>query len=161
MPRRILSRSAIACSVRGSPISARRTSYGFAKGRYDQRPDDGLVLTGCRITNAVRCVPPGNKPLPGEIAACRGFLSATLSEMQNLRAILSLGRIAFESGIRALGLKASQYKFSHGGAVDIGDGRKLFGSYHCSRYNTNTGRLTSAMFHRGLEDIAAYLMHAQ
>ncbi|MGO9545383.1 MAG: uracil-DNA glycosylase [Rhodomicrobium sp.] len=131
--------------------------FGLASGTYAERLDDGLVLTGCRITNAVRCVPPQNKPLPGEIAACRGFLGAVLAEMQSLRAILALGRIAFDTALRAAGLKPSQYKFAHGGAVDIGDGRKLFGSYHCSRYNTNTGRLTPAMFHRVFEEIVAHL----
>ncbi len=134
--------------------------FGFASGTYGARVDDGLVLTGCRITNAVRCVPPENKPLPNEVAACRGFLNASLAGMQNLRAILALGRIAFETTLRALSLRATQYKFAHGEAVDIGDGRKLFGSYHCSRYNTNTGRLTPAMFHRVFEEIAAHLGRA-
>ncbi len=133
--------------------------FGFARGTYEQRPDDGLVLTGCAITNAVRCVPPENKPLPAEIAACRGFLTATLKEMPNLRAILALGRIAFDSTLRAWGLKPSQYKFTHGSAVDIGDGCKLFGSYHCSRYNTSTGRLTAPMFRSVFEEIANYLGH--
>ena len=130
--------------------------YGFAKGHYDQRPDDGLELVNCRITNAVRCVPPANKPFPDEIAACRGFLSATIRNMGNLSVILALGKIAFDLAMRVLGLKASQNKFSHGGAVDIGEGRKLFGSYHCSRYNTSTGRLTPAMFHSVVETIAAH-----
>jgi uracil-DNA glycosylase len=134
--------------------------FGFASGTYGERADDGFTLKGCRITNAVRCVPPENKPLPDEIAACRGFLSAVLAEMQNLRAILALGRIAYDTAIRAAGLKPSQYKFGHGEAVDIGGGCKLFGCYHCSRYNTNTGRLTPAMFHRVFEEIAAHLRHA-
>ncbi len=133
--------------------------FGFASGTYAERVDDGLVLKGCRITNAVRCVPPENKPLPDEIAACRGFLSAVLAEMQNLRAILALGRIAFNTAIRAAGLKPSQYKFGHGEAVDISGACKLFGCYHCSRYNTNTGRLTPAMFHRVFEEISAHLRH--
>ena len=131
--------------------------YGFASGTYGERVDDGLVLKGCRITNAVRCVPPENKPLPDEIAACRGFLGAELTEMRPLRAILALGKIAFDTVIRATGLKPSHYKFGHGEAVDIGGGRKLFGCYHCSRYNTNTGRLTPAMFHRVFEEIRAHL----
>jgi len=131
--------------------------FGFAAGRYDERPGDGLVLKGCRITNAVRCVPPENKPLPQEAAACRPFLSAVLAQSRRPGAILALGKIAFDGTVRALGLKASQYKFSHGAVVDIGDGRKLFGSYHCSRYNTNTGRLTPAMVHRVFDDIAFYL----
>ncbi len=131
--------------------------FEFATGVYDQRADDGLALVNCRITNSVRCVPPANKPLPDEIAACRGFLAATLQEMANATAVLALGRIAFESILRALALKASQYKFAHGGMYDLGGGRKLFGSYHCSRYNTNTGRLTAAMFHGVFEDIAAHV----
>jgi uracil-DNA glycosylase len=134
--------------------------FGLARGTYGGQPDDGLFLNGCRITNAVRCVPPENKPLPGEIAACRGYLAAVLREMPKLHAILALGKIAFDTVIRALSLKASQCKFAHGTVVDIGDGRKLFGSYHCSRYNTNTGRLTPAMFHRVFEDISAHLSQA-
>jgi uracil-DNA glycosylase family 4 len=132
-------------------------AYGFARGTYDQRPDDGLVLMGCRITNAVRCVPPENKPTPGEVAACRGFLTATLKDMPQVRAILALGRIAFETTLRALALKPSRYKFSHGGVVDLGVGSKLFGSYHCSRYNTSTGRLTPEMFRGVFDIIAAHL----
>jgi uracil-DNA glycosylase family 4 len=132
-------------------------SFGFARGVYGEQPDDGLTLVGCRITNAVRCVPPQNKPLPAEIAACRGFLAATLAEMSQLKAVLALGQIAFDATLRALGLKASQYKFSHGNSIDLGKGRKLFGSYHCSRYNTNTGRLTETMFHRVFEDVSLYL----
>jgi uracil-DNA glycosylase family 4 len=135
-------------------------AYGLARGTYDQRPDDGLVLTGCRITNAVRCVPPENKPTPSEVAACRGFLAATLKQMPDVRAILALGRIAFEATLRALVLKPSQYKFSHGGAIDLGAGLKLFGSYHCSRYNTSTGRLTPEMFRDVFDKIAAHLKSA-
>ncbi len=135
-------------------------AYGFARGTYDQRPDDGLVLTGCRITNAVRCVPPENKPTPDEAAQCRGFLAATLEEMPKVRAILVLGRIAFEATLRALALKPSQYKFTHGGAVDLCGDRKLFQSYHCSRYNTNTGRLTAEMFRNVFDQIAAHLKSA-
>jgi uracil-DNA glycosylase family 4 len=131
--------------------------FGFACGSYGEHPDDGLVLKGCRITNAVRCVPPENKPLPDEITACNGFLSASIAGMQNVKAILALGKIAFDAVLRASGIKPSQCKFAHGAAFDIGNGLKLFGSYHCSRYNTNTGRLTPAMFHRVFEEIAAHL----
>jgi uracil-DNA glycosylase len=131
--------------------------FGFASGSYGETPGDRLILKGSRITNAVRCAPPENKPFPQEIAACRGFLIAVLAEMPNLRAVLALGAIAFDTTIRAAGLKPSKYNFGHGEAVDIGGGRKLFGSYHCSRYNTNTGRLTPGMFHRVFEDIAAHL----
>lgn len=132
-------------------------AYGFARGAYEERADDGLVLDGCRITNAVRCVPPENRPTPDEAAACRGFLAATLKEMPNVRAILALGRIAFDASLRALLLKPAQYNFSHGAALDLGAGVKLFGSYHCSRYNTNTGRLTAEMFRAVFEQIAAHL----
>ncbi len=135
-------------------------AYGFAQGAYDQRPDDGLVLTSCRITNAVRCVPPENKPTPDEVAACRGFLSVTLEQSSNLQAVLALGRIAFETTLRALVLKPSHHKFSHGGIVDIGGGRCLFASYHCSRYNTSTGRLTPEMFRDVFDKIAAHLKSA-
>jgi uracil-DNA glycosylase family 4 len=132
-------------------------TFGFASGSYGERADDGLVLVSCRIANAVRCVPPENKPLPAEIAACRSFLSLTLAEMPSLRAILALGKIAFDSTLRALGPKAPRCKFSHGAAAETSDGLKIFGSYHCSRYNTNTGRLTPAMFHRIFEEIANHL----
>jgi len=135
-------------------------AYGFAQGVYEQQPHDGLTLSNCRITNAVRCVPPENKPTPDEVAACRGFLAATLKEMPKLRAILVLGRIAFDATLRALALKPSQYKFNHGAALDLGGGLKLFGSYHCSRYNTSTGRLTPEMFRDVFDEIAVYLKSA-
>jgi uracil-DNA glycosylase family 4 len=134
--------------------------FGFASGSYGEHPDDGLVLKGCRIINAVRCVPPENKPLPEEIATCNGFLKASISGMRDVKAILALGKIAFGAVLRASNLKPSRYTFAHGAAFDLGDGRKLFGSYHCSRYNTNTGRLTPAMFHRVFEEIAAHLRPA-
>jgi uracil-DNA glycosylase family 4 len=134
--------------------------FGFAQGAYEERPGDGLTLIDCRITNTVRCVPPENKPLPQEIAACAPFFRATLEDMQGIKAILALGKIAFDAVLRAKGYKLSLHKFSHGAVVDMGDGRKLFASYHCSRYNTNTGRLTTAMFHRVFEDMAAHLGRA-
>jgi uracil-DNA glycosylase family 4 len=118
---------------------------GLARGQYDKRADDGLILTGCRITNAVRCVPPQNKPTPAEIRNCSGFLIATLESMTNVRAILALGRIAHEATLRALGGKPSAHKFGHGATHVIG-ALTLVNSYHCSRYNTQTGRLTRAMF---------------
>lgn len=119
--------------------------YGFAKGRYDARPDDGLTLVDARISNGVRCVPPANKPLPAEIHTCRQFLTATLAEMTKLRAIVALGRIAHDTTVKALGLKAVAAPFGHGAEHDAGH-LKLFDSYHCSRYNTNTGVLTPDMF---------------
>jgi uracil-DNA glycosylase family 4 len=119
--------------------------FGFSRGRYDERPDDGLVLVDCRITNGVRCVPPENKPLPAEIKTCRDFLEPTIAEMDNLRAIVPLGRIAHETTVAALGGRKSEAPFSHGCEHKVGD-YTLFSSYHCSRYNTNTGVLTPQMF---------------
>lgn len=135
-------------------------AYGFARGTYGQTPDDGLELVDCRITNAVRCVPPQNKPLPAEVAACSGFLSATLREMPNLAAVLALGRISFDAVLRTLALKPSSHPFHHGRGQTLESGVKLFGSYHCSRYNTSTGRLTPSMFHRVFDEIAAHLFRA-
>jgi uracil-DNA glycosylase family 4 len=121
-------------------------AYGFARGQFAARPDDGLTLVDARITNAVRCVPPENKPTTLEIATCRQFLSATIAEMPNLRAIVALGRIAHDSVLRALGLKLSAAPFRHGARAQT-EPAALFSSYHCSRYNTNTGVLTETMFH--------------
>jgi uracil-DNA glycosylase family 4 len=129
----------------GDLLYATLIDYGFAHGVYRATPDDGLKLTDCRITNAVRCVPPQNKPLPAEINTCRAFLVATLHDMPRLRAILALGRVAHDSTVKALGLRASQAPFGHGAVHDAGTLR-LYDSYHCSRYNTNTGVLTPKMF---------------
>lgn len=131
--------------------------FGFAHGTYDARPDDGLTLQDCMITNAVRCVPPQNKPVGAEIAACRSYLSARIEALTSLRVILVLGRIAHDSTLTTLGLKRSQYAFGHGHSHVLPDGRTLFDSYHCSRYNTNTGRLTTAMFETVFSDIRAHL----
>ncbi len=120
--------------------------FGFAKGNYQARPDDGLTLTDVRITNAVRCVPPENKPTPAEISTCRQFLKQTIAEMPRLRAIVALGRIAHDSVLAALDGKRSQAAFGHGATSKL-NGITLFDSYHCSRYNTNTGVLTTEMFH--------------
>jgi uracil-DNA glycosylase len=119
--------------------------YGFARGRYDARPDDGLELIDCRIVNAVRCVPPENKPTTGEIANCRPFLKQDLAAMPNLAAIVALGRIAHDSIIVALGGRPAASRFGHGHTHQVGD-VTIFDSYHCSRQNTNTGRLTPEMF---------------
>jgi uracil-DNA glycosylase len=121
------------------------TEFGLARGRYAADPQDGLQLVDCRITNVVRCVPPQNKPNGAEIATCRRFLAGTIGSMPNLSAILALGRIAHDSIVRALGGRLSQHVFAHGARHDFG-AVVLFDSYHCSRYNTNTGRLTEAMF---------------
>jgi uracil-DNA glycosylase family 4 len=129
----------------GDLLYATLKEFGFAAGDYEARPDDGLRLIDCRITNAVRCVPPENKPTPQEIATCRDFLAPTIAEMKQLAAIVTLGRIAHDSTIKALSSKCSAVPFSHGGEAKIGD-VTLFSSYHCSRYNTNTGVLTTQMF---------------
>jgi uracil-DNA glycosylase family 4 len=119
--------------------------FGFSTGQFAARIDDGLTLVNCLITNAVRCVPPENKPMPAEIAQCRLFLTASLDQMSNLKVIFALGRIAHESAIRALGYKPQAYPFAHAAVHDLGRVH-LVDSYHCSRYNTNTGRLTPDMF---------------
>ncbi len=133
----------------GDLLYATLKEYGFAQGNYAADPKDGLELADCRITNAVRCVPPQNKPLPIEMTACRPFLQTTMTEMKNLQAIVALGRIAHESTLRSLGAKLSAFPFVHGAVHEIDEGArklKLFDSYHCSRYNTNTGVLTPDMF---------------
>lgn len=119
--------------------------FGFATGQFDARPDDGLTLVNCLITNAVRCVPPENKPTPAEIAACRPFLINTMAAMPALRGILALGKISHDSVLRALGVPLAAYKFAHGAQHAI-NGLVVYDSYHCSRYNTNTGVLTTEMF---------------
>ena len=120
--------------------------FGFAAGSYDRRPDDGFNLIACRITNAVRCVPPENKPTPAEIAACRPFLAGEIAGLPRLRAILALGSIAHGSVLAALGERPSRRPFKHGALHALEGGLLLADSYHCSRYNTNTGRLTTEMF---------------
>lgn len=120
--------------------------FGFGEGQFDARPDDGFRMMGCRITNAVRCVPPENKPTTAEINACNPFLAAEIDSMANLTAILALGLIAHKAVLRCLGLVAARYQFAHGAMHDLPGGLLLANSYHCSRYNTNTGRLTPEMF---------------
>ncbi|MBP6013498.1 MAG: uracil-DNA glycosylase [Alphaproteobacteria bacterium] len=119
--------------------------YGFARGTYLAKPDDTLTLVDCRITNAVRCVPPENKPTPEEATTCRVFLTATLEGMKNLKAIVALGRIAHDATLRAFGKKLAAHPFAHGAKHDLGRAT-LFDSFHCSRYNTNTRKLTAEMF---------------
>jgi len=120
--------------------------FGFASGTYDRRPDDGVQLIDTRLTNAARCVPPENKPTPAEIATCRDFLSEEIAAMGNLRAIVALGTVSHASTLTALGRRPAHFAFGHGARHDVRDNVVLFDSYHCSRYNTNTGRLTTAMF---------------
>jgi uracil-DNA glycosylase family 4 len=120
--------------------------FGFATGIYDARPDDGLELRRARITNAVRCVPPQNKPEPGEIATCRRFLAAEIAAMPCLFAILALGAIAHQTVLAALDLRRGPFPFAHGRIHQLPAGLALVDSYHCSRLNTNTGKLSVAMF---------------
>src|SRR6186713_2005775 len=129
----------------GDLLYATLLEYGFAKGTYQARPDDGLKLVDCRIANAVHCVPPQNKPLPAEINTCRQFLVKTIATMPKLRSIVALGRIAHDSTLKALGLRNSAAPFAHGAVHEAGTIR-LYDSYHCSRYNTNTRVLTPEMF---------------
>jgi uracil-DNA glycosylase family 4 len=129
---------------------------GFARGAFLARPDDGLKLVDCMITNAVRCAPPGNKPLPAEEAQCRPFLAARIAALPRLKAIVTLGDVSRRSVLRALGAKATAAQAGHGTETDVGPYR-LFNSYHCSRLNTNTGRLTPAMFEGVFERVRGYL----
>jgi uracil-DNA glycosylase len=140
----------------GDLLYATLLEYGFAKGVYQARPDDGLRLVDCRISNAVRCVPPQNKPLPVEINTCRQFLIATIATMPKLRAIVALGRIAHESTLKALGLRNAAAPFGHG-AIHPAGAIKLYDSYHCSRYNTNTRVLTPDMFRSVFAKVKAEL----
>jgi uracil-DNA glycosylase family 4 len=130
----------------GDLLYATLSELGFAVGVYDRRPDDGLELRDCAIANAVRCVPPLNKPTPEEIASCRPYLIGAIGALPRLRAIVALGRIAHESTLRALGRRLAAHPFAHGVRHNLpAGGPVVFDSYHCSRYNTNTGVLTTAM----------------
>ena len=140
----------------GDLLYATLLDFGFATGTYDERPDDGLELVDARIVNAVRCVPPENKPTGQEIATCRSFLIEELEDLKNVKAMVLLGRIAHDSMLRTLGIKAAAAPFGHGAEHDAGRIR-LFDSYHCSRYNTNTGRLTEEMFHAVFRRVKEYL----
>lgn len=133
-------------------------AFGFAEGEYRADPGDGLVLRDARIANAVRCVPPENRPTPAEFAACRPFLRAELQAMSNLRAIVALGKGAHDQVLRALEIKpVNGFPFIHGRLHTLEGGLVLADSYHCSRYNTNTGRLTEAMFHDVFRAVAERL----
>jgi uracil-DNA glycosylase family 4 len=130
----------------GDLLYATLGKFGFAVGPYAARADDGLTLRRVRITNAVRCVPPQNKPEPAEIAACRPFLAAEIAALPNLRAVLALGAIAHNSVLAALGLRRAAFPFAHGAIHRLPGRIVLADSYHCSRLNTNTGKLTPTMF---------------
>jgi uracil-DNA glycosylase family 4 len=120
--------------------------FGFATGRYEARPDDGFQLRDAMVANGVRCVPPENKPTPEEIRTCRQFLAPTISAMPNLRIILALGRIAHDTTVGALEARRTAFPFAHGAMHAVRPQLMLADSYHCSRYNTNTGVLTEEMF---------------
>ncbi len=130
----------------GDLLYATLDKFAFSDGSYDARPDDGLALRNCRITNAVRCLPPKNKPIGAEVRACRPYLLAELSMPPAPRVILALGRVAHETTLDALGEKRAAHPFGHGARHPLADGRVLYDSYHCSRYNTQTRRLTAEMF---------------
>ncbi|HWA48420.1 MAG TPA: uracil-DNA glycosylase [Dongiaceae bacterium] len=130
----------------GDLLYATLKEFGLARGTYDRRPDDGLTLVDCRISNAVKCVPPENKPTPQEIKICNRFLADELKFMPRVKVVLALGSIAHDAVLVGSGLKKSAAKFAHAARHDLPGGRILFDSYHCSRYNTNTGRLTTDMF---------------
>jgi uracil-DNA glycosylase len=130
--------------------------YGFANGAFAARVDDGLELRDALVANAVRCVPPQNKPLPVEITTCRQFLLARIAALPRLRAVVCLGRVSHETLVRALGARLATHPFAHG-AVHHVEGLALFDSYHCSRYNTNTGRLTAEMFEAVFQKVRAYI----
>jgi len=139
----------------GKLLYATLLKYGLARGEYQERPDDGMVLTGCRITNAVRCVPPANLPDPAEIRACNGFLAGELAAMPNLKVVLALGVLAHAALLRGLSLKPSRIGFSHGAMHALPSGLILADSYHVSRYNTSTRRLTAEMFEAVVAEVMA------
>ena len=141
----------------GDLLYATLGAYGYAQGTYDARPDDGLTLTDCLILNAVRCVPPENKPTTAEIRTCNAFFADEITDMKRLRCIIALGRIAHDAVLSARGLVRGRFAFAHNARHDIGDGLWMVDSYHCSRYNTNTGRLTEDMFHQVFETVGEIL----
>lgn len=132
-------------------------AYGYASSPISRSADDPLALTDCRISNAVKCCPPANKPLPGEVRNCNDYLTADLALLPPGGAVLALGRIAHDASLLALGLRRNHFTFVHGARHELPNGAALFDSYHCSRYNTNTGRLTSTMFRAVFDAIAEHL----
>jgi uracil-DNA glycosylase family 4 len=125
--------------------------FGFSDRPESRSADDGLRLTGCRITNAVKCVPPQNKPVGAEIRTCNSYLAEELRSLARVEVILALGLVAHQAVLRALSARLAEYRFAHGAEWALPDGRTLLDSYHCSRYNTQTGRLTEAAFHQVFE----------
>ena len=141
----------------GDLLYATLSKFGFAHGRYGALATDGLALVAARVTNAVRCVPPENKPTPAEVATCRPFLAAEIAALPRLKALLALGTIAHAAVLASFGLTPGRHPFAHGAEHALTPRIRLFDSYHCSRLNTNTGRLTQAMFETVFARIAAHL----
>jgi uracil-DNA glycosylase len=135
----------------GDLLYATLLKFGLATGPYLQRADDGLTLNGCFIVNSVRCVPPENKPTPAEIHTCRPFLIDQIKSMPKLRLMIALGTIAHQSALKAVGAKLPKHKFAHNAVHELHTGLTLIDSYHCSRYNTNTKRLSVEMFEQVFE----------
>lgn len=140
----------------GDLLYATLQKFGFAQGSYGGHAGDGLRLVDCMVTNAVRCVPPQNKPVGAEINACRQFLQHRITSLPKLTAIVTLGLIAHQQTVRALGGRVAAHKFRHQAQTQVGP-YSIISSYHCSRYNTNTGRLTEAMFHAVFADVRQVL----
>jgi uracil-DNA glycosylase len=141
----------------GELLYATLATFGFALGTFAANPADGLVLEDCMITNAVRCVPPANKPTPAEIKTCRQFLSARMAALPNLAAIVCLGRVSHDSVLTALALRKSEFTFKHAAIHNAAGLPRIFDSYHCSRYNTNTGVLTAEMFQNVFANVRQFL----
>ena len=141
----------------GDLLYAALAEYGFSEGTYGAHADDGLKLKGAMITNAVRCVPPQNKPVGAECNACRPFLTEQIESLASVKAILCLGKISHDNTVRAMGLRLKDYPFGHHTIHELQGGRRLYSSYHCSRYNTNTKRLTEEMFYAVFEDIGKFI----
>ena len=135
--------------------------FGLATGTYRGEPDDDVSLVGTIVLNAVKCLPPGNRPLPGEVANCRAYLETSIEALPKVKVIIALGQIAHASAVKALGLSRTNAKFAHGAETLMPDGRLLLASYHCSRQNTNTGRLTVQMFESIFERALALRREAQ
>ena len=128
--------------------------FGLAQGNYRGESDDGVKLVGTIVLNAVKCLPPGNRPLPIEVATCRNYLEASVAALPSVKVLVALGQIAHGSAAKVLGIERA--KFAHGAQADAPDGRVLLATYHCSRQNTNTGRLTREMFESVFERALAY-----
>lgn len=131
--------------------------YGFSEGTYGKEIDDGLTLKNAMITNVVRCLPPQNKPIGAECTSCRPFLTDQIKSLTSLKAILCLGKVSHDNTVRAMGLKLKDYPFGHHKIYELSGGRRLYSSYHCSRYNTNTKRLTEEMFFNVFSEIRDFI----